>query len=267
MMSTPLHARCYPHLFLLILFFLAGLLFLQVPVASAQAPPGQAALLTVIKLRDGMESLFEAGYRRHLDWHRDRADFMPWYGWYVITGERRGYFVDGTFGHSWSALDQRVDPAGDRRDNTLNVLPYVEAIFTRVLMLRSDLSTARFLEEQATPRRLQTFSFYLKPGTEHRFDEALRILRSALLQAESPPALAWYQLIEGGEYPNYLLMIPRTDWASYDTTDVTLTALINRALPSEQATDILQTINEVVQRVYSETLSYRADLSYFPGAQ
>jgi hypothetical protein len=71
---------------------------------------------------------FEQGYRRHLDWHRHNADPLVWYAWYVVAGDRRGAFVDGTFGTTPERLAKRPDPQGDRADFRTNVGPYVTAL-------------------------------------------------------------------------------------------------------------------------------------------
>src|SRR5262249_2398794 len=76
---------------------------------SAQAQPsGGVARVVVWQIKPNMDRQFEEGYKRHLGWHRQNGDRWAWAGWMVISGERDGYFVDGTFFHSWSDLDAPV---------------------------------------------------------------------------------------------------------------------------------------------------------------
>lgn len=233
-------------------------------IGLAQTPTGEAAQLYVYKLKEGMQQLFEEGYKRHLAWHRQHEDSLVWYGWMVTSGERRGYFINGTFGNRWQAFDERVDLAGDRADAMLNVAPYAEPISISSFRYRSDLSTSPFLEERVPTSRLRVFYYYLHPGAEHRFDEVIKQLMAALRQTEPAPPQAWYQLLEGGEYPCYVLMIPQQHWADYEEEEASLTAQVISNLSSTAADAALATITQVVRRVYSETWSYRADLSYFP---
>jgi hypothetical protein len=46
--------------------------------------------------------------------------------WMLISGERDGMFLDGTFFPPWTDLDAPVSPAGDGADNAVNGEPYAE---------------------------------------------------------------------------------------------------------------------------------------------
>ena len=65
--------------------FLA-VLILYASSALAQAGEGPYARITVIRPLPGRDSAFQAGYRRHLDWHRQNKDPWYWYGWWVVMG-------------------------------------------------------------------------------------------------------------------------------------------------------------------------------------
>ena len=69
---------------------------------------------------------FEAGYIRHLEFHRQARDAWTWYGWTVWAGERQRWFVYASFGHAAADLDRPVSPAEDERDNVTNVTPHAE---------------------------------------------------------------------------------------------------------------------------------------------
>lgn len=78
------------------LFVLAGCLLAPSAGRTSDQPRGDAAFLFAYYPKQGRQEQFDAGYRRHLDWHREHRDPLPWYGWYVATGERAGMFVDGS---------------------------------------------------------------------------------------------------------------------------------------------------------------------------
>ena len=94
--------------------------------STAASAQHSLAAFSVWKPKDGQGEHFEAGYKKHLAWHLGAQDKWNWYGWFIISGERDGLFVDATFGHNWADLDHRVDPAGDAANNALNTEPYAD---------------------------------------------------------------------------------------------------------------------------------------------
>ena len=213
-----------------------------------------------------MRSRFVEGYRRHLDWHRQHDDPLAWYGWFVSSGERVGLFIDGSFGAPYAAFDHRVNPTGDRANAAQNVAPFVDPAFRSTYVLRPTLSTGRLLEEHEPSPSIQVVYYTLRPGMQHRFEEALAELRAVLDRAEDPPVYTWYQLIVGGEHPAFMLMIPRYGWADY-ATGAAIRAIVRRAFEPEEAAALLKMMLGAVEDVRSEVWSYREDLSYFPNRE
>ena len=78
---------------------------------------GPYARISVLRPHDGDTVDFEAGYIRHLEWHRQAKDPWKWFGWTVWVGERQRSFIYATFGRSAVELDNAVSPAEDERDN------------------------------------------------------------------------------------------------------------------------------------------------------
>jgi hypothetical protein len=109
---------------------LAVALVIAVPLALVQAQTaddrGPYARIAVLRPHDGETVDFEAGYIRHLEFHRQARDAWIWYGWTVWAGERQRSLVYATFGHSAAGLDNPVPPAEDERDNVANVAPHAE---------------------------------------------------------------------------------------------------------------------------------------------
>src|SRR6266851_1246090 len=93
---------------------------------TAQTGRGPYARIAVLRPHDGHTVDFEAGYIRHLEWHRQNRDTWVWYGYSVTFGERQRWFVYASFGHSAGSLDNPVSPVDDERDNVLNVVPHAE---------------------------------------------------------------------------------------------------------------------------------------------
>ncbi|WP_242111447.1 hypothetical protein [Luteimonas aquatica] len=225
--------------------------------AQSLRDSGDAAHLFAYTLKPGMEARFDAGYRRHLAWHRDKRDPLVWYGWYVGDGARAGLFVDGSFGAPFAAFDRRVDPAGDGADAGRNVTPYADTADRASYRLRRELSTGFPLERWTPSKRVQVFHYTLRPGSRARFERAVQAARQALLADRAAPPYTWYEKVVGGAVPQYMLMVAREDWKSYDAHDGGLERLA--ATPALQD-DLAASVAEAS----AETWSYREDLSLIP---
>ena len=106
-------------------FFLT-ILFQMLMAASIFAQQPGLARSTVLVLEDGMQKQFEEGYKRHLQWHIDNGETWYWYGWFIASGTRRGYFTGVTFGHQWTAFISLSTRRAMRKIILLNVLPYAK---------------------------------------------------------------------------------------------------------------------------------------------
>lgn len=111
-------------------------------VSQAQEVSHAITSFVIWKPLPGHEDEFESVYKRHLQWHKAAQDTWSWYGWYFVSGERYGQFMDATFDHAWADFDKPIKPAGDRADNRVNVFPYGEvksvykALYMPILSIR-----------------------------------------------------------------------------------------------------------------------------------
>src|SRR2546422_5858116 len=107
--------------------YVGALTAVQNPVSNATSNDrGPYARIAILRPHDGNTVDFEAGYIRHLEFHRQARDAWVWYGWTIWAGERQRWFVYATFGHSAASLDNPVGPAEDERDNVSNVTPHAQ---------------------------------------------------------------------------------------------------------------------------------------------
>jgi hypothetical protein len=87
---------------------IACVLGLCAAVSLSYAEDATLARIVVIQPKLGKAAEFQAGYKRHLEWHRRNRDPWQWYGWTFVLGDRLGQFMDGTFGHTSSELDVAI---------------------------------------------------------------------------------------------------------------------------------------------------------------
>lgn len=172
------------------------------PPQEAQTTRGPYARIAILRPRDGHSVDFEAGYIRHLDWHRQARDTWIWYGWTVTFGERQRWFVYASFGHSAASLDSAVSPADDERDNIINVAPHVEWMGNAIYEYLPELSRGNGEPQPAA--RLEFTTVDLVSGSAKAFEAALKARRSTQ-QDET----LWYRMVAGGTSPRYVRFRPR----------------------------------------------------------
>jgi hypothetical protein len=168
----------------------------------AQTERGPYARIAVLRPHDGKTVEFEAGYVRHLEWHRQARDSWVWYGWSIWAGERQRFFVYATFGHAAASFDNPVAPADDERDNILNVAPHVEWAGNAIYEFLPDLS--RGTGEPSQAARVELTTVDLVAGASKGFETALAATASAL-RGET----LWYRMAAGGPVPRYVRLRPR----------------------------------------------------------
>jgi hypothetical protein len=219
-----------------------GILLLAGAATNAVAEPGPYARIAVLRPHDGDTTDFEAGYIRHLDWHKQAGDTWTWYGWTVTYGDRQRWFVYATFGHEASDFDNPVPPADDERDNIANVTPHAEFVGNTLYEFLPDTSRGS-AEPQATPR-LELTTVEIEPGAAAAFERALRS-RQAKLQS----ATLWYRMIAGGIAPRYVRLRPQPSYASLAS------AARDQALPDEALALVAKQTVEIL--TLRPTMSYR----------
>jgi hypothetical protein len=198
---------------------------------------GPYARISVLRPHDGDTVDFEAGYIRHLDWHRQAKDTWTWYGWTVWAGERQRWLIYATFGHSAASLDNPVAPADDERDNVSNVTPHGQFLGHSLYEYLPALSQAPAGDTgapQPTPR-LELTTVDLTAGGEKAFEATLGAAQSAL-QDET----LWYRMLAGGPAPRYVRLRPRP------TLSALLAGKSEQALPADAHGLIAKTTIEIL---------------------
>jgi len=213
--------------------------------ADALTARGPFARIAILRPLDGHTVEFEAGYIRHLEWHRQARDSWVWYGWSVTFSERQRWFIYATFGHSAAGLDNAVAPAEDERDNVLNVVPHVEYVGNAVYEYLPGLS--RGTGEPQPTARLEFTTVDLVPGAAKAFESAISAGQSKL-QGET----LWYRMVAGGALPRYVRLRPRPSLSSV------LDASSEQALPDG--------VKGLIARTTIEILTLRPTMSLGVGS-
>jgi hypothetical protein len=209
----------------------------------AETEPGPYARIAVLRPHDGDTVDFEAGYARHLEFHRQAKDTWVWYGWTVWAGERQRWFVYASFGHSAESLDRPVSPAEDERDNILNVAPHAQFLGNALYEYLPELSRGTGVPTPTA--RLELTTVDLEPGAEKAFEEALGAGQSTLVGET-----LWYRMVAGGSAPRYVRLRPR------ESLSAILEGRSEQPLPDR--------VNDGIAKMTVEILNLRPTMSYRP---
>lgn len=174
-----------------------ALLLALLSFAAPLAAQSEGGMLFAYRPHPGERADFEAGYREHLDWHREKGDPLIWFGWDVIAGRRLGQFVDGTVGIPFVALDRRVDPAGDAAHAGRSFAPHAVPTARWAMRLRPELSTATPLERGSPTPLAQVVTYSVAPGERADFEGVLAAVRKDAAALGLLPYTI-YEMVVGG---------------------------------------------------------------------
>jgi hypothetical protein len=207
---------------------------------TAQTERGPFARIAIMRALDGQTVDLEAGYVRHLEWHRQARDTFGWYSYSVwASTERQRWIIYATFGHTVASLSNPVSPAEDERDNLINVLPHAQFLGNGVYEFLPALSRGDGVPTP-TPRAEYT-TVELNQGSGKAFEAALAAEQSRL-QGET----LWYRMVAGGNAPRYVRLRPRASLA------VILDERADQALPDK--------VNGLVSKITVEILNLRPNM-------
>jgi hypothetical protein len=198
---------------------------------------GRYARIAFMRALDGHSVEWEAGYIRHLEWHRQAKDTFGWYSYSVwASTERQRWILYATFGHTAAELSNPVSPAEDERDNLINVLPHAQFLGNGVYEFLPALSRGNGVPTPAL--RAEYTTVELAPGLGNSFEAALAT-EQPKLQGET----LWYRMVVGGDTPRYIRLRPRPSLAAI------LDERGEQALPDK--------VNGLVSKMTIETLNLR----------
>jgi hypothetical protein len=218
-----------------------GVAFSQYGSTPPATEHGPYARIAFLKPRDVNTVDFEAGYVRHLEWHRQASDPFVWYGWTIWAGERQRWLVYATFGHSAAAFDAAVKPAEDEKDNVANVVPHSEFAGSGLYEYLPALS--RGTGVPTADARVELTTVELLAGAGVAFETAV-----AAHQPKLSGETLWYRMVAGGPTPRYVRLRPCPSLVSL------LGGASERRLPDE--------VSKLVAKETVEILNLRPNMSY-----
>jgi hypothetical protein len=198
------------------------------------------ARIAIMRALDGHSVDWEAGYIRHLEWHRQAKDTFGWYSYSVwASTERQRWIIYATFGHTAAELSDPISPAEDERDNLINVLPHAQFLGNGIYEFLPALSRGTGVPTPALRAEYTTVD--LNQGAGKAFEMALAAEQSKL-RGET----LWYRLVVGGDTPRYVRLRPRASLAAI------LDERADQAVPDN--------VKSLIAKMTVETLNLRPNM-------
>jgi hypothetical protein len=189
---------------------------------------------------DGHGVEWEAGYIRHLEWHRQAQDPFAWYSYSVwASDEHQRWIIYATFGHTSAELSNPVSPAEDERDNLINVLPHAQFMGNGIYEFLPSLSRGNGVPTPSL--RAEYTTVELNQGAGKAFEAALAAEQTKL-QRET----LWYRLVVGGHTPTYVRLRPLS------SLQAILDERADQALPDK--------VSGLISKISVETLNLRPSM-------
>ncbi len=245
------------------IFFLATLVALLAVPMMAQAPAGAIVRVAVWKVKAGMGQQFEAGVKKHNQFHVKANDSVPLETWEITSGEHAGNFLRIVSRPNWTAYDtETYDPVADAADTAANLDPYMEGGPVEWWSLMPEASRGPM---NAGPSAMdEVIFFHLNFGHSQEFVTLIKKVTEAANKTSWSENYYWYALENGGEHPTFALVIPKSKMADFEDPQVTFPAMLEKAFGRGEAEMIHHGLDKAIHCEHSEIINYRSDLSYVP---
>ncbi len=231
---------------------------------EAQAPGGAIVRVATWKVKAGMGAQFEAGLKKHNQFHRLKNDPTTLETWQVSSGPNTGQYIRVVALPNWTAYDTpTIDEAADEADSATNVTPFLEGEMVEWWQMLPEQSYGP-MDAPTTPMDEILF-FHLNMGHNQHFTHLISKVTEAAKKNNWSVRFYWYVLANGGEHPTYALVIPKKNMAAFEDPDVTFIQLLQKTFSPAEMQLILKGFDESIHCERSEMISFREDLSYIPG--
>jgi hypothetical protein len=243
-----------------------GLLFAMAPATPVLAQ--QANTLTIINaqfLKPGMAKQYEAARAKHMGWHKSQKDAWSWYVWEVVSGENTGSYLTGSFGHAWKDLDgrEKFDKA-DIADVAASMGPSVARSTLSYWTERADISLSPSTPGSTPAPLVAVTTYHLNPDSVNDFIEGVKKVNDGIKKTNYAVAgpSRWYQLVNGGESPTFVLIGDRANWAAFQPNDKTLDVMMGEAYGKDPGAAILASLRKTFHSLNTSIYQYHPELSY-----
>ena len=242
----------------------AGALLLAPSMFSQQqADRGNVARIYWSWARAGQVAQYEAGNKRHNEFHRQKNDPWTWQTWQVVSGNRGAQYVIGSFWHHWKDFDNTpVTSADDEADYLKNVEPYEANWRGEHLVFMPNHSLP---PDSTDPYPVYVlWHVQLKPGMTDTYLSAVAKIPEAARKAGVDWRYTFWMVADGNVSGSYYISFPYKSWGERDAQGLPFEEVLIKAYGREEAHSMQRAFDQSVASTTSMVLTHRPDLSYVP---
>lgn len=237
--------------------------------ARAQTDHNVIAQVYEVVPKAGMGQQWQEGFKKYHQWLHEHHVAGTYYTWQVISGDRWGHYLIGTFGHEWKDFDEmeKNAPPGIAEQIQTNLAPYTASVKVSYYALRTDLTRIKPNPAQPPSRFTDLVTFMLKPGRNEAVTDTIKEANAAIEKSHWPGKPSqWYSLANGGDGPQLVLATNLNSWADFQPPDPSFGKMLSEVYGKEGAEALGHKFNKAVRFVRTEILQYHPELSYIPGS-
>lgn len=251
----------------IVVVIFSGLL-LALPALAQQTPPAPGKVTEVFSFsaKPGMNAKLEEGIKLHNGWHRKQNDPTAILTFQTVSGPGAGGYARVSFGHRWEDFDaMEKTNAADEADSATNMDPYIAGGYPSFYLFMPEVSRP---PAGPTPSALaEVITFQLQPGSAPEFIYVIKKIHEAIGKTNWPVPYEWYALHNGGEVPEFVLVLPKAKWADFNEPEKPFDKMLEEAYGRQEAEALLRQFSKTIRSEHTELIRYRADLSYIPAAK
>ncbi len=233
---------------------------------TAPAPAQVVSEIWQFTPRPGVGAGFEEALKAHVQFRKSQNDPWTWQVYQEIVGPDVGKYYVASWNHSWADFDAYDDwaggpAAGAHFDATLG--PLLEDMASSI---SQDGPISRFPDDpNYEPTLINVTEFYLIPGKQQGFQDAIQKFDEAIKGAGMPFYYTSDFLVAGGSGPTFSIAGFGESWAEFADPDPSMEQVMVEAYGEEEATRIFTAFSEAVHHWDSFVVRYRPDLSLLQG--
>jgi hypothetical protein len=201
--------------------------------------------------------------RAHVAFRDGLGDPWDWDIYEVEVGEETGKFYAASWNHSWPDFD-----AYDAWDNgpaagthfQATVAPLLEDVSNEIMRSNPDIVKLP-TDPNYVPTLLNVTDFYLIPGKQMAFSEAIKKIHEAIVAADMPFYYSSDTRETGGTGPIFSIAGWGQSWADFADPDPSMEQAMVQQYGEEEAMEIFTAFSEAVHHWDSFVVRYRPDLS------
>jgi len=228
------------------------------PTGAEGQTVGRMVFLTA---KPGAKAQLEQAIQNHMESRRQQKDPWKWIVWEYVTGSSPGRYAVATFGHRWGDFDEpKAVPWLEEADNGNLATLCETAPMVQYFEHLDEVSKAG--TEKQVPGMAEVVLFHLHFGKSAQFYETLPKFARVMGRFKPSVRFEWFELLDGGETPLFLLIVPRANWSGFEVLKESVMEQMILLLGKEKARAVLARLGSAVKSQRRDIVRLRHDLSY-----